>query len=338
MIFPVEISVIMPTYNVSITYLKDAVDSILTQTFRDFEFIIIDDGSTNGIWDYLRNLKDERIRLFRNERNQGVTKTLNTGLKLARGKYIARMDSDDISLPTRFERQYSYMERHPDVILCGTRVEGFGDRHYISGGKWRRKLENMEDYRIHLLFANPGPYHPTVFIRNEMLKRNLITYDETLVCAQDYGLFATVSRFGRVVTLDDVLVQYRIHKNQICIAHKESQFQSDKQIQKKLLCQILGDISQEDLDRHFYFLSGRCAEAKADPWISEWIERILFENARCGIYNQKKLRKHMRLIKRRLVRQSFSEDMAVSEKLALSSQYLNMKDVCRVLVKDALRM
>lgn len=338
MTFPVAVSVLMPTYNVPLPFLKEAVDSILNQTFRDFEFIIIDDGSTNGVWDYLSSVKDERIRLFRNEKNLGVTKSLNIGLKLVRGKYIARMDSDDRSLPARLERQYSYMERHPDVVLCGARVEGFGDQHYISGGKWRRKLENMDDYRIRLLFANPGPYHPTVFMRHEILKKNHITYDENLVCAQDYGLYTVVSRIGKVATLDDVLVQYRMHKGQIYNTHRESQFQTDKFLQKRLLSEILGDISTEDIDRHFYYLSGRCPEAKADPWINGWIERILSGNARYRIYNQRKLRKHIERIRRRLVRQSFTDEMGIKEKAAMSSRYLSLRDVCRVLIKDTLRL
>jgi glycosyltransferase involved in cell wall biosynthesis len=99
----------MPTYNTAIDVLREAVDSILKQTFQDFEFIIIDDGSTNGSIDYLQNLTDKRIKLIRNPYNLGITKSLNIGFQAAQGKYIARMDSDDIALPTRLEKQFVFI-------------------------------------------------------------------------------------------------------------------------------------------------------------------------------------------------------------------------------------
>ena len=127
------ISVIMPTYNTELSILKEAVESILTQTVPDFEFIIIDDGSANGSDEYLNSLRDERIRIIRNPQNIGITKSLNIGLKEATGKYIARMDADDISMPTRFEKQYAYMESHPDVVMCGSWMEDFGQSTSCPG-------------------------------------------------------------------------------------------------------------------------------------------------------------------------------------------------------------
>ena len=124
--FPVKISVIMPTYNASVPFLKEAVESILNQSFGEFEFIVIDDGSTDGSWEYLNSIDDKRLKLIHNETNLGITKSLNIGMKTAKGKYIARMDSDDRSMPLRLEKQYEYMEKHPDVILCGTGVEFLG--------------------------------------------------------------------------------------------------------------------------------------------------------------------------------------------------------------------
>ena len=137
--FPVEISVVMTVYNTETAILEEAVASILNQTFQDFEFIIVDDGSAGETADYLAEIerRDKRIRLLVNRQNLGIARALNCGLEAARGKYIARMDSDDISLPARFERQYSFMEKHPDVILCGSRVEYFGTHRGVSGGKWR---------------------------------------------------------------------------------------------------------------------------------------------------------------------------------------------------------
>ena len=118
----VKISVVMPVYNTAVPFLKDAVDSIVNQTCQDFEFLIIDDGSTGECAEYLAHLRDPRIRIIRNPKNIGITKSLNIGFREAKGKYIARMDSDDISFPARFERQYAFMEAHPDTIVCGTKT------------------------------------------------------------------------------------------------------------------------------------------------------------------------------------------------------------------------
>ena len=148
----VQISVVMPTYNTPVDILREAVESILWQTFRDFEFIIIDDGSTNESVDYLNRLEDKRIRLIRNPENISITKSLNISFRAAQGKSIARMDSDDISLPTHFEKQYVFMERHPDVIVCGTNVEGFGAEARITN----ERISDMEAYRIKALFAYPA--------------------------------------------------------------------------------------------------------------------------------------------------------------------------------------
>ena len=336
--FPVKISVVMPTYNVSVPILKEAVKSILNQSFREFEFIIIDDASTDGTWDYLNSLDDKRLKLIRNETNLGITKSLNIGLRAAKGKYIARMDSDDISLPMRFEKQYKFMESHPNVILCGTRIKAFGDMSYTSGGRWRRKMENMDDYRIRLLFSNPGPYHPTVFLRHEMLKKHHIEYNEKYICTQDYDLFTVVSRYGKVYTLDDVLVHYRFHKQQMFSTHRENQIRTDKNIQKKLLSQIIENISEEEIDKHFFYMSGKCPEAAIDPWVVDWCDRILAGNEQHGVYNQRKLRKHIKRIKRRLVRQKFAEEQSMIEKIRLSSQYLPFDSLCRVIIKDTLNL
>lgn len=261
----IPISVLMPTCNASVPVLAEAVESILHQTFQRFEFIIIDDASTDGSWEYLTSLTDRRIRLFRNDVNLGLTKSLNIGLRMAGGRYIARMDSDDIALSERFEKQFRYMEKHPDVCLCGSRVEFFGLRRGTSSGRWRRKTENMEDYRIRLLFKHSGPHHPTFFLRREAPASNHVMYDERLICAQDYGLCAELSRFGRIVTLDDVLVRYRTHEQQVSIAHRELQIACDKLVKKQLLTELLGDVSDEEVDYHFAYSTGFDPDAKMTP-------------------------------------------------------------------------
>ena len=331
--YPIKISVVMSTYNTPVPLLKEAVESILHQTLRDFEFIIIDDSSTDESREYLSSLQDARIRLIRNNENIGLTKSLNIGLKAARGKYIARMDSDDISLPARLETQYHYMERHPKVIMCGSRVSYTGNQKGISNGKWRRKFENSDDYRVRLLFAHPGPHHPTFFMRHEMLERYGITYDENLYCAQDYGLCTVLCRYGNVVILDDVLVCYRMHNDQISSAHRDAQIRCDKMIKAKLLTELLGDVTAEEVDFHSYYSTRYYLDARISPEAAQWFRRLLKANSRLKIYDQRKLRRHIEFIEQKLIANTFTGKMSFLEKLSLALQYISPISVLKLFVE-----
>ena len=156
-----RISVLMPAYN-SEQYVAESIESILNQTFTDFEFIIINDGSTDNtakiIDEYAK--RDERIKFVNNSKNKGLIGVLNEGLNLARGEYIARMDSDDISLPTRFERQIAYMELHPKCGVLGTWFQMFGNASNIVRHPKRINLLN--------LLRDQHVGHPTVMIRKSV--------------------------------------------------------------------------------------------------------------------------------------------------------------------------
>ena len=241
------ISVVMHT---PVPILKEAVDSILNQTFRDYEFIIIDDGSKGDTAVYLDALNDPRIKLLRNEMNIGITKSLNIGFRAARGKYIARMDGDDISLKERLEKQYAYMESHSDVALCGCSIEDFGakSRQYFT------KLNDPEEYSIKSLFYYPGPLHPSFFIRSETLKRYHISYNEELIYAQDYGLLVDISRCGGIIyNLPEVLLKRRYHEKRISVQHSETQKRCSMKTQEKLLYELLGNVTEEEMELHYRY-------------------------------------------------------------------------------------
>src|ERR1017187_7276972 len=125
------ITVLMPVYNAA-PFLREAIDSILNQTFKNFELLIINDGSTDNCEEIILTYKDPRIRYIKNETNIKLISTLNKGIKLSKGKYIVRMDADDISFPDRIEKQVNYMETNPAIALCGTWFSSFGDRAGIS--------------------------------------------------------------------------------------------------------------------------------------------------------------------------------------------------------------
>lgn len=314
----ITISVVMPTYNTPVDILREAVESILWQTFRDFEFIIIDDGSTNDSVDYLNRLEDKRIRLIRNPENIGITKSLNIGFRAAQGKYIARMDSDDISLPARLEKQYAFMEIHPDAIACGTGYELIG----AVNGKRPGESIKTEDYRVKMLFANPGPIHPTAFFVREKLVKHQVWYDESLPFAQDYGLWAEICRYGKVCVLPDILLQHRIHSNQVSKQHRERQIQCDKAVQKKLLEELLGPISASELDAHYFHSTGYYHEALISPEIATWYERLIYANKSACFYDERALKRRIILIKKRLIHQSFTTSMSKTAKIMLFFHYL----------------
>ena len=315
----VKISVVMPTYNVTAAILREAVESILSQTFRDFEFIIIDDCSTDDSVEYLCGLRDERIKLIRNPENIGITKSLNIGFRAAQGKYIARMDSDDIALPTRFEKQYAFMESHPDVIVCGSRVEYFGAISFISN----EKIKNMEDYRINALFVNPGPMHPTAFFNHELLLRYHISYDEKLVYAQDYGLWVEICKYGKIYILKDVLLKYRVHSNQISATSMDKQIHFHQMTEKKLLQELLGNVTEEEVDLHYRYGTGYYRDAAINPEMVNWFHRLMNANNRSRIYNKRKFNHYVySVIIKRTIYQSFLPNMTLFQKAAMFFRYL----------------
>lgn len=205
-----KISVIMPVYN-SEKYLREAMDSILNQTFSDFEFIIIDDGSSDTSPEIVRSYDDPRIRFYQNEHNMGVAATLNRGLDLAVGEYIARMDSDDISLPERFEKQVKYMDGHMEVGVCGGAV-------YLFDGKRDYKVRTFstEDYQVAVdLVFNCALVHPTAMIRSSILSEESIRYQLEFEGCEDYRLWCGLIRCDAITNLPDILLHYRKHGNQV---------------------------------------------------------------------------------------------------------------------------
>ncbi len=282
----VKISVIMPTYNTEIQMLQEAVNSILNQTFQDFEFIIINDGSTNGTGAYLKSIRDKRIKIIHNQKNIGITKSLNIGLENANGQYIARMDADDISLPTRFERQYLFMESHPDVVMCGATVQNFAanNKSHIT------RINDMDYYRIKTLFYYPGPVHPTMFIRHQTLLEHKITYDENLTYAQDYDLCKKISRTGgKIEILPEVLLYRRIHVNRITNINYEKQKQCSIITQKRLLLELLGSVTDDELALHYRFSYEKVFHSLSDfSKCLTWYLKLINANNHVRKYPRKK--------------------------------------------------
>lgn len=208
-----KITVLMPLFNGE-RFLREALESILGQTFTDFEFLIIDDGSTDASVEIVASYDDPRIRLISNHENLGVTATLNRGIDLARGEYIARMDCDDISLPARLAEQVTYLEQHPDCALSSVMVT-MTDEQGNDCGVWfdDRKTVSSEAIRRFLPRANCIA-HPGIMIRKSLLVR--YRYNERQRVAQDYDLWLRIAADGLVIAkLAKPLLRYRINTNSV---------------------------------------------------------------------------------------------------------------------------
>ena len=196
-------------------FLRDAIESILNQSFCDFEFIIIDDGSTESIGSILDwyQKSDPRIRVYHQE-NRGLIESLNRACGLARGKYIARMDADDIAVPDRLAWQIGFMDRHPEVAVVGGAVE-FIDQ----GGKilrvGRRPLHNDEIQRV-ILNQSGVMWHPSVLMRKAAFAR--VGGYRNVVDAEDYDLWLRMAELFQLANLSEVLLKYRLHPGQVSVA------------------------------------------------------------------------------------------------------------------------
>lgn len=198
------VSVVLPVMNGETT-LRVAIDSILAQSFVDFELIVIDDGSTDHTRSIVQMLNDPRIRFVSDGVNKGLATRLNEGVQMARGKYIARMDADDVSFPTRLERQVAFLENNPDVDLVGAQAIVFGNDGHVIGKLPFREIHTQLTSRV---WSNIPIPHPTWMGRAAWFRANPYRMPE-VKRAEDQELLLRCAPFSRYATLPDVLLGYR---------------------------------------------------------------------------------------------------------------------------------
>ena len=233
----------MSVYNGE-TYLKESIESILNQTYKNFEFIIVDDHSSDNSLSTILSFDDSRIVVIRNTKNIGLAASLNKALKIAKGEYIARMDDDDISLPERIEKQIQFMDSHSSCGVLGTYAELFGSK---TG--FRKHASKSDELKIRTLFSCQFP-HPTVLIRKKVLKDNKLEYNEQFSTAQDYELWSRMIKITEFNTLPEILLKYRTHEKQISVENRKKQLENTKKIHQKLLLEIGLKNSEESLTIH----------------------------------------------------------------------------------------
>lgn len=276
-----KITVLMPVYN-NEKYLRPAIESILNQKFTDFEFLIINDGSTDKSKEIIRSYKDQRIRYEENIENLGIIKTLNKGIDLAKGKYIVRMDGDDISLPERLKIQYDFMEKNPEIGVSGGKVETIGNMTSYS----TKPNNNSEEIRANLIFNTPFS-HPSVIIRKDVLSSKNLFYDDNFPHAEDYELWTRVSKYSKLGNINKKILKYRMHEESICNTHSEAQRQSAQKIRILLLRDLGIYPSSEDLITHQSLK--RPNNIKKELFFNQlegWLIKLIKANNSKNIYNK----------------------------------------------------
>lgn len=263
-----EISVIMSVYNEPIEWIQQSIDSILNQTFRNFEFIIINDNPDGKeqlelLHEYAH--KDHRINVIENSVNIGLTKSLNIAIAYSKGKYIARMDADDISLPNRFMIQYEYMENHPYVDICGSWAKLFGNIPCIAYTINKLPIE-PDNIKLYSLFYNPM-IHPSMFIRTRSY--SLPLYDEHFIKAQDYVLVGeSIIQGKKLANIPQILIKYRTTKKSKEKAYVSQQNNSANYIRKKLLLKEFPSLSIKEINFHNELMSLQHYDLKlAESWL-----------------------------------------------------------------------
>lgn len=227
----------MPVYNCQL-YINEAINSILNQTEKDFEFIIIDDASTDKTVSIIKKFNDSRIQLIQKPINTGLSNSLNLGLQLAKGKYIARMDGDDISLSLRFAKQVAFLEANQNVIVCGTWFSIIGSNRII------KLPEDHDAIKLAFLKGNCMA-HPSVMMRRRSLDELHIVYDVLKEPAEDYDLWVRLISKGIFRNLQEVLLHYRIHNSQVSkkngAKQKQSVFETKRNLFNLLELELLSD-------------------------------------------------------------------------------------------------
>jgi len=216
-------------------YLRESVESVLNQTFPDFEFIVIDDASTDGTGAILDDFDDPRLVRLSNAGNLGLTRSLNCGLKIAKGEFVARQDADDVSLPLRLAKQVRYLESHPDVGVVGTHTENVRGAALCSHS---RPPAGHSLIAWQLLWGHT-PVHPTVMVRREVIE-SAGGYDEAFQVSQDYELWSRLVETTRFANIPEVLLRYRVHAGSVSGRQLQQQIENTVRIRQQLVKRALG--------------------------------------------------------------------------------------------------
>lgn len=284
------VTVLMSVHNEKREYLQTAISSIVAQTYKNIEFLIIDDASDSECHEILEEIirPYPYIKLMVNEKNIGITKSLYNGVKQAQGDFIARMDADDFSLPSRLETQVRFLEENPRIDILGGAVVSFGAKSVFMS-----PCSGMDDDEIKSeLFFTSALCHPAVMIRKSFLQQYNLNYDQNVNKGQDYDFWERCSVYGRFTILKDVVLYYRIHDKQITSQNKSEQVQTAEMVMKRRLGRIGLEPTAEEYKAHLA-LKGTSNYDNLTQ-VKDWAEKLITANAQAGLVDGKTFEKNIR--------------------------------------------
>lgn len=285
---PPKVSVFIPVYNRE-AYVGAAIESVLTQSFRDFELLLIDDGSTDRSVEILRSYDDPRIRVVRNERNLGQPETRNRGLALARGQYVAMLDSDDVARPDRLARQVAFLDRCQDCVEVGGWT-----RSVDAAGRLLKKTKRQppasDDVHAQLLFRC-SLSHTTIMGRTDVLRR--YGYRKSFVRCQDYDLHVRLARHHAIANIPRILTHVRVHPDQIAVRTPGLGDAKKIEIIRAQLSALGINGSLDDLEAHLMLSRMRKLQFRPDrgylDWAEAWLLGLEAANRETRCYSERSL-------------------------------------------------
>lgn len=302
------VSVIMPVYNAE-KYVGLAIDSILKQTYTDFEFLIFNDGSSDNTRQVIESFQDPRIKFHDSTTNSGYVTHLNRGIELATGKYIARMDADDISLPERFELQVNFLENHPEVGLCGAWILQFEGNDEPDKRVMYRYPADHDEICVALLRHNSFA-HPVVMMRRNILIENGLRYDPDYMPSEDARLWVTLKNYTQLHNIQKVLLRYRKHNNQISTEKHELRRRNTTRIKIELIEEITGPLSDQE-KKLYSDIVHKSYSNSGDEYLSAFftlVNKIITANNSKRIYSPAELNKQLQNILRSVSKKSLPKN------------------------------
>ena len=316
------ISVVVPTYNAA-RYVAEAVASVLVQDFTDFELLLIDDGSTDDTALVVsRFAVDPRVRVLRNERNMGLIATLHRAYAECRAPLIARMDSDDICASDRFRRQVAFLRAHPELGIVGGAIRFFGN---VAPNVFTFPTGHA-DIHAAMLFYCPLA-HPALMFRRELLDQGLIRYDDAFRHAEDYHLWSRLLLQVKVANLPEVVLDYRLHAQQVSSDSSDKQYAASLQVRRQMLRECGIEPTDDEVALHESVILER-PPARADylPALSAWFQRLEAAASRSGYWDANALH---RLLKTKFLETArrVGADFGQLAKAADTSHYVSPQDL-----------
>ncbi|MCF8262451.1 MAG: glycosyltransferase [Melioribacteraceae bacterium] len=295
-----SISVVLSVLNGE-KYLPEAIESVLKQSFTDFEFIIVNDGSTDKTADILKEITDPRVKIITNEQNLGISNSRNIAQNHSMGKYIVVIDADDISVSTRFEEQFTFMEQNPDIDICGSYYD------YIDEGTVITRYVSDEEIKIALLEGCAIKHGSSIYRKSSFVKNNLY-YNADFIAAQDYELLSRGSSFLKYHNIPKVLYHYRKHDDQISSARKKLMADETDRIKKIEIDKIIIERSEEENDYHNRICRKDFSQigSKYVQYI-DWLNKLENTNAKKKVYNEELFSEFIKRLKS-ITNKAFSDN------------------------------